>query len=96
MARKNRSLKLLRLARDKKSLIWQKRYLTKVLEQQYREQRSGLIPSDSTSTTSAKTLFALKVSVISVPIHCPCRDNRCMLKHDVVTFSNLFHFSDLS
>ena len=35
VARRNRSLKLLRLSRDKKSLIWQKRYLTKLLEQQY-------------------------------------------------------------
>ena len=86
MARKNRSLKLLRLARDKKSLIWQKRYLTKVLEQLYREQRSEVIPDESTSLTNAKTLFALKVRTILIPI--PCRwFIKDKFKHDVVTFS---------
>ena len=62
MARKKRSLKLLRLARDKKSLIWQKKYLSKVLEQQYRKQCSESIYTETISSTNAKTLFELKVS----------------------------------
>jgi len=60
MARKKRSLKLLRLARDKKSLIWQKKYLSKVLEQQYRKQYSESIYTETISSTNAKTLFELK------------------------------------
>ena len=63
MARKKRSLKLLRLARDKKSLIWQKKYLTKVLEQQYRKQYSVSSSAETTSRTNAKPLFELKVSI---------------------------------
>lgn len=62
MARKKRSLKLLRLARDKKSLIWQKKYLSKVLDQQYRKQYSESIYTETISSTNAKTLFELKVS----------------------------------
>merc|ERR1712126_3321 len=60
MARKKRSLKLLRLARDKKSLIWQKKYLSKVLEQQYRKQGSQSIYTETISRTNAQTLFELK------------------------------------
>ena len=62
MARKKRSLKLLRLARDKKSLIWQKKYLSKVLEQQYRKQSTESTFTETISRTNAKTLFELKVS----------------------------------
>ena len=62
MARKNRSLKLLRLARNKKSLIWQKRYLTKLLEQQYHRQNVSV--SNPISTPQASMLFDLKVNLI--------------------------------
>ena len=62
MARKKRSIKLLRLARDKKSLIWQKKYLSKVLEQQYRKQSTESTYTETISRTNAKTLFELKVS----------------------------------
>ena len=61
MARKKRSIKLLRLARDKKSLIWQKKYLSKVLEQQYRKQSTESTYTETISRTNAKTLFELKV-----------------------------------
>ena len=61
MARKNRSLKLLRLARNKKSLIWQKRYLTKLLEQQYH--RQNVIESDPISTPQASMIFDIKVNL---------------------------------
>ena len=61
MARKNRSLKLLRLARNKKSLIWQKRYLTKLLEQQYH--RQNVIDSNPISTPQASMIFDIKVNL---------------------------------
>ena len=62
MARKNRSLKLLRLARNKKSLIWQKRYLTKLLEQQYH--RQNVIDGNPISTPQASMIFDIKVNLI--------------------------------
>ena len=61
MARKNRSLKLLRLARDKKSLIWQKRYLIKLLEQQYHKQNSESLTSDVVSRTKGSIVMDSKV-----------------------------------
>ena len=62
MARRDRSLKLLRLARDKKSLIWQKRYLMKILEQQYYRQTSELPTKCIISPNSLKQDTDLKVS----------------------------------
>ena len=61
MARRNRSLKLLRLARDKKSLIWQKRYLTKLLEQQYYKNQPELSENDSILRNDSTTSSDLKV-----------------------------------
>ena len=61
MARKKRSLKLLRLARDKKSLIWQKRYLTKLFEQQYYRLTADTDLDDAISKTPTISSFELKV-----------------------------------
>ena len=61
MARKKRSLKLLRLARDKKSLIWQKRYLTKLFEQQYYRLNADTDLDDAISKTPNTLSFELKV-----------------------------------
>jgi hypothetical protein len=63
MARKNRSLKLLRLARNKKSLIWQKRYLTKLLEKQYH--RQNVLDGNPISTPQASMIFDIKSNIDS-------------------------------